>query len=131
MGSIHHLTRYIPHLAQAAAALRPLLMNTDKHRTLNWSAEHDSAFHKIKRLVTEITQNKHFDQNLDTRVVCDASKYGLGAAIEQNTKKGWVAIAYAPRFLNSLEEKYSVNELELLGVVWSIEPFKYYLYGKL
>ena len=33
-GSIHHLTRYIPHLAQAAAALRPLLKNTDKHKTL-------------------------------------------------------------------------------------------------
>ena len=42
----------------------------------------------------------------------------------------WVAIAYASRFLNSLEEKYSVNELELLGVVWAIEHFKYYLYGK-
>ena len=44
--------------------------------------------------------------------------------------EGWVAIAYASRFLNSLEEKYSVNELELLGVVWSVEHFKYYLYGK-
>ena len=30
MGSIHHLTRYIPKLAQTAAALRPLLKNTEK-----------------------------------------------------------------------------------------------------
>ena len=29
-----------------------------------------------------------------------------------------------------VEEGYSINELELLGVVWSIEHFKYYLYGK-
>ena len=63
-------------------------------------------------------------------MVCDASTYRLGAALEQNTKKGWVAIAYASRFLSSLEEKYSVNELELLGFVWVIEHFKYYLYGK-
>ena len=41
-----------------------------------------------------------------------------------------MAIRYASRFLNSLEGKYSVNELELLGVVWAIEHFKYYLYGK-
>ena len=41
-----------------------------------------------------------------------------------------MAIASASRFLNSLEEKYSVNELELLGVVWAIENYKYYLYGK-
>ena len=29
MGSIHHLTRYVPKLAQTAAALRPLLKNTE------------------------------------------------------------------------------------------------------
>ena len=84
-------------------------------------------FKGLKMLVTEITQNKHFDQNIDTLVVCDAFTYELGAAPEQNTKEGWVAIAYASRFLNSLEEKYSVNELELLGVVWAIEHFKYNL----
>ena len=41
-----------------------------------------------------------------------------------------MGVAYASRFLNTFEEKYSVNELELLGVVWAIEQFKYYLYGK-
>ena len=41
-----------------------------------------------------------------------------------------MAIAYASRFLNSLEEKNSVNELDQLGVVWAIKHFKYYLYGK-
>ena len=30
----------------------------------------------------------------------------------------------------AVEDRYSINELELLGVVWSIEHFKYYLYGK-
>ena len=50
---------------------------------------------------------------------------------------GWVQhlsrihpIAFASRLLNSTEERYSVNELELLGIVWSIDYFKYYLYGK-
>ena len=81
-------------------------------------------------MVAEITQNKHFDQHLETRIVCDASITGLEAALEQYSPEGWVAVAYASRFLNSLEEKYSVSELELLGVVWAIDNFKYYLYGK-
>ena len=29
-----------------------------------------------------------------------------------------------------MEVRYSINELEFLGVVWSVEHFKYYLYGK-
>ena len=29
-----------------------------------------------------------------------------------------------------MEKRYSVNERELLGVVWSVEYFKNYLYGK-
>ena len=63
-------------------------------------------------------------------MVCDASNTGLGDALEQNSPEGWVVVAYATRFLNSLEGKYSVNELKLLGVVWAIEHFNYYLYGK-
>ena len=39
-------------------------------------------------------------------------------------------MAFASRFLNNNEERYSINELELLGVVWAIEYFKFYLFGK-
>ena len=73
MGSIHHLTRYIPNLAETAAALRPLLKNTGKNRPLNWLPENNLAFKNILRLVAKITQNKHFDQHLDMHIVCDAS----------------------------------------------------------
>ena len=39
-------------------------------------------------------------------------------------------VVFASRFLNSNEERYSINELELLSVVWVIDYFKYYLFGK-
>ena len=41
----------------------------------------------------------------------------------------WQPIAYASRFLNKNEQRYSINELELLAVVWLLEHFKYYLFG--
>ena len=59
MGSIHHLTRYIPNLAQTAAALRPLLKNTLKNKPIDWEPDHKTSL-EIKRLVSEITQNKIF-----------------------------------------------------------------------
>ena len=54
----------------------------------------------------------------------------MGCALEQRTPNGWHTVAFASRFLNSVDDRYSINELELLGVVWSVEHFKYYLYGK-
>ena len=126
MGSKYHLTKCIPNLAQKAAALRLLLKTLKKNRSLNWLPDYNLALKHILQLVAKITQNKHFDQHLDTRIHYDASKTGLGAALEQHSAESWVIIAYASQFLNSLEEKYSVNQLEPLGVVWAIEHFKYY-----
>ena len=84
----------------------------------------------IKEKIANSTENSHYNPKLDVRVKCDASRSGLGAALEQNTPDGWKPISFASQFLNSTEERYSVNVLELLGIVWSIDYFKYYLYGK-
>ena len=56
MGSIHHLIRYIPNLAQTAADLHPMLKNTEKIKPNNWTPEHYKAFSSIKKLVSTITQ---------------------------------------------------------------------------
>ena len=42
----------------------------------------------------------------------------------------WRPIGFASRYLTPYEQKYSTNELELLGVVWGIEYFRNYLYGR-
>ena len=84
----------------------------------------------IKEQIAETTENKHFNPELETRIKCDASRKGLGCALEQRTPNGWHTVAFASRFLNSVEDRYSINELELLGVVWPVEHFKYYFYGK-
>ena len=52
-----------------------------------------------------------------------------GSMPRTKIRYNWEPVAYASRFLNSLEQRYSTNELELLAVVWSLEHFKYYLYG--
>ena len=72
----------------------------------------------------------HYDQNGNTRVKCDASHSGLGAALEQEVEGDvWVPVALASRFLNDQEKKYSTNEYELLAIVWSCERFRNYLLG--
>ena len=95
-----------------------------------WTDEHEKQFILIKEKIAETTENKHFNLDLETRIKCDASRKVLGCALEQQILNGWHTVPFASRFLNSVEDRYSIHELELLGVVWSVENFKFYLYGK-
>ena len=125
MRSVHHLGKFIPYLSQLCYPLRPLLKKNTK---FIWTEE--KQFTLIKEEIAETTENEHFSPDLETRIKCDASRKGLGCALEQRTPNGWHTVAFLSRFLNSVEDRYSISELELLGVVWSVEHFKHYLYGK-
>ena len=123
MGSIHHLINFIPNFIPP---LRPLLSSTTvkKNKKLEWSKQHINAFTKTKQAIKTIVEQKHFNIKYETRVKCDASEKGLEACLEQKQSRKWYPIAYASRFLNKNKQRYSINELELLAVVWSLEHFK-------
>ena len=127
LGSVLYLGKFIPNLSQLCHPLRPLLKRNTKSV---WNTEHQNHFQAIKNKVANATENTHYNPHLETRIKCDASRAGLGAALEQRSPTGWHTVAFASRFLNSNEERYSVNELELLGAFWFVEYFKYYLLGK-
>ena len=126
LGSVHHLTKFIPNLATLCRGFRDLLQKDTKYV---WTDNHQSDFETIKNNIKNLTENNHYDTKRNTRVKTDASRSGLGAVLEQETCNGCETISYASRFLNKAEEKYSINELELLGVVWALEHFKHYLLG--
>ena len=126
LGSVHYIGKFIPNLAQISHPLRPLLKKTSK---FIWTEEHENCFNEIKNRIANAATNSHPNPQLETCVKCDASGSGLGAALQRLTVDGWKPNAFASRFLNSCEERYRVNELELLGVVWPIEYFENYLYG--
>ena len=127
LGSVHYIGKFIPNLSQLCHQLWPL---PKKNIEFVWNDEHETHFQSIKNKVANATENTHYNLHLETPIKCDASRAGLGAALEQRSPTGWHTVAFASRFLNSNEERYSVNELELLGVVWSVEYFKYYLFCK-
>ena len=127
LGSVHHISKLIPNLAKICHPLLPLLKKNEKFiRTEN----HQTYFQHIKTAVANATENTHSNPTLETRVTCNTSCQGLAAALERLDSEGWKLVAFASRFLNSNEERYSIIELELLGVVWAIKHFEYYLFGK-
>ena len=127
MGSLHSLHKYLPSLAETSAPLRPLLR---KKNYFVWTNECQIAFEMLKKQVANIVELRHFDVHKDIRIVCDASRNGLGAVLEQLGTGGWRPISIASRFLNAAEKKYSTNEVEMLSVAWGLEYFKNYIFGR-
>ena len=120
LGSVHYIGKFIRNLAQISRPLRPLLRKPSK---FIWTEEHEFFFEIMNR-IANATENSHYNPQLERHVKCDASHSGLGAALEQLTVDGWKPIAFTSRFLDSCEARYGLNELELLGIVLSIEYFK-------
>ena len=64
-------------------------------------------------------------------VTTDASKEGLAAVLDQEDEEGQLRpIAFISRKTKDAESRYSAIHLEILAVVWSIDYFRPYLYGR-
>ena len=59
-------------------------------------------------------------------IYTDASNMGVGCALMQDGK----VIAYGSRQLKEHEKNYATNDLELAAVVFSLNMWIHYLYGK-
>ena len=125
-GALNRMNPFIPNLANLWAPLRPLL---SKKIESKWEEERKTAFQTIKKEILKITEIKHFKRNQPVRIICDASREGLGAVLQQKTEEGWRTTHFASRFLTIFEQKYSIKELKLLAVVWAMENFRNYVYG--
>ena len=95
MGSINHLSKFIPNAASLTDQLRPLLREENKKKKMKnvklpvkkfeCGEQHSLIFEEIKKAVAKIAQIHYYDPKKDTRLKCDASHSGLGATLEQKT----------------------------------------------
>lgn len=123
LGTINYLRDFIPNFSNITKNIRKLLKNNIEFK---WEDIHKEDLNKIIETIKENTQLYTFDQTKDVTVQTDASQHGIGAVLLQDNKP----IYFASRTLNSAEQNYAQIEKEMLGIVFGISKFNYYLFGK-
>ena len=92
----------------------------------HWTVTQETALEKVKELATEAPVLAYYDPKKELTIRCDASGKGLGAVLLQETKP----IAYCSRALTDTETRYASIEKEMLAVVFAMERFHQYTYGR-
>ena len=75
----------------------------------------------------EVPVRKYYNPEEELTLQCNASNKGLGAVLKQMGQP----IAFASRALTDAETRYAQIEKELLAVIFGLEKFHHYTYGRL
>lgn len=133
LGLLNYVNKWIPNLATLTEPIREILrmkLHKSADITPYWKAQQKSAFEKLKNSLTNIRTIGFYDPNDRTQLFADASPVGLGAVLVQFDAHGPRVIAFANKSLTDVEKRYCQTEKEALALVWAIEHFKMYLFGK-
>lgn len=128
LGLANYMNKFIPNLATIDEPLRRLLVKEVK---FDWSPEQANAFNQIKKAMSNVKKLGFYRVEDRTAVISDASPVGLGALLVQFDLNGvHRVVSFASKSLTETERRYCQTEKEALGIVWSVERFRYYLLGK-
>ena len=127
LGMANYSSKYIRNYATITSPLREL---TKKNVRFSWTEIHHNAFTELKDALIAAPMMGYFDISKSTTITVDASPVGISAILAQGTDSDYKVIAYASRALTDVEKRYSQTEKEALSIVWGIEHFHLYLYGK-
>ncbi|GFO40351.1 transposon ty3-i Gag-Pol polyprotein [Plakobranchus ocellatus] len=123
LGMVTYSSKYIQDMSQRTAPLRELL---EKDSEWLWLERHEKAVNDLKTALTDSPTLKFFDVKKEVSIKCDASKDGLGAVLLQEGQP----VAYCSRSMTEAEQRYAQIEKETLAIVYSLERFHQYVYGR-
>ena len=105
---------------------QPLRDLIAKEAKFIWPQQHENTFKEVREVVVKHPVLKYYDLEEEVTVQCDASEYGLGAALLQNGQP----VVFASRSLSQTGWQYAQIEKECLEIVFSCERFSQYLPGR-
>lgn len=122
LGLVNYVGKFKPKLADLKEPLRNLLKNGVP---FDWTIKHSDPFLRIKRAMSDTTKLGYCNTHDQTQVIADASPIALGAVLVQLDEQRTPS-----KSLSDTEKRYCQTEKEALALVWAVEKFHIYLYGK-
>jgi len=119
--------RFVPNFSKI---VKPVTRLTEKNVKFEWTDECAHAFNTLKKALTNAQCLAYPDEFSPTEIHTDASKEGLGCTLVQIQDGIERVLAYGSRSSRKNERNYSASELECLGVLYAIERFHPYIYGR-
>ena len=121
LGLINYLNQFSPWLAELSDPLRQICREKEEFQ-LTEACE--IAFRQCKEEISRNITLPYFKS--PTILQTDASKKGLGAVLLQNS----TPVMFASRALTGAKRNYQNLERECLAMIWGMEKFHYFWYGK-
>ncbi|GFY59585.1 retrovirus-related Pol polyprotein from transposon 17.6 [Trichonephila inaurata madagascariensis] len=124
LGMVTYLAKFTPHLLNLTHNLRQLLK---KDSVWIWDTNTERDFKLVKQAIMKSPCLKYFNGNKAVTVSVDANKTGLGAVLLQEGQP----VAYGSVSLTQTQQRYAQIEKELMAVIYGLEHFNYYTYGRI
>ena len=122
-GFVQYLSRFLPNLSDDLMPLRQL---THEGVKWDWTEKCSDAVTKVKEKISTHPVLSFYDQNKELVVQVDSSKNGIGAVLLQEGHP----VEFASRTMTKSETNYAQIEKECLAVVFGLERFDQYTYGR-
>jgi len=92
----------------------------------HWDEVHQNAFNDVKAIIARDVALAYTDYSKKIDIYTEASSCQTGTVITQQNRP----IAFFSQKLSTMQQKYSVTEVELLATVKTLKEFKGMLWGQ-
>ncbi|XP_078467221.1 uncharacterized protein LOC144730345 isoform X1 [Lampetra planeri] len=117
-------------VADFATIAKPLHALTSKGVRFHWGQEEEAAFCSLRDALVKAPPLIYPDFSEPFLLDTDASNTGIGGVLSQVVDGVERVVAYGSRVLSPAEQRYCVTRRELLAIVYFIQQYRPYLYGR-
>ena len=128
LGMLNFLSKYV---YKMQLYLRPFYNILRQQNNFEWNTEHQTRFEEIKKLLTEQISNTIPDSNQPFYAMCDASNFGIGAALLQshNGTNKMNLISANSRLFTQAELRLSTLMRECTAIIYTLTEYEFLILG--